>query len=151
MHKQIYTHTDLYIFIFRLLYGFASRPSDFATYLLAIMIANLVLLLTYYCTVKCLYREWKVDWDSVRPISYFLLSIIFWAIGIYFYLNAGTNWLKTPAGSRNGNVECLALKFYDYHDCWHFASACALFFTILMLMALDDQQRLTQRSALKVF
>ena len=72
-------------------------------------------------------------------------------IYIYFYLSATTDWLESPAVSRNGNMDCLVLKFYDYHDCWHFSSACALFFTILMLMALDDQQRLTQRNALKVF
>eukprot|EP00731_Ephydatia_muelleri_P025874 Em0017g957a len=134
-----------------LVIGLIIRSSDFATYVLAILICNLLLILIYYCTVKCFYKEWKRDWDSMRPIAYLLLSLIFWALGIYFYLGAATDWLKSPAASRNGNFDCLVFKFYDYHDCWHFSSACALFFTVLMLMALDDQQRLTQRKALKVF
>ena len=39
---------------------------------------------------------------------------------------------KSPARSREGNKECVFLEFYDYHDVWHFMSACALFFSFLV-------------------
>ena len=61
-----------------------------------------------------------------------------------------TNWLESPAVSRDGNRECLAL-FYDTHDMWHFSSAFALFFSFLMLMTIDDDTEGVPRTKLRVF
>ena len=65
-------------------------------------------------------------------------------------LQAATNWLESPAVSRDGNNECVAV-FYDTHDFWHFSSALALFFSFLMLMSLDDDTEGTLRTDLRVF
>ena len=65
-------------------------------------------------------------------------------------LQAVTNWLESPAISRDGNIECVAL-FYDSHDMWHFTSAFALFFSFLMLMTLDDDTECAFRTELRVF
>ena len=38
----------------------------------------------------------------------------------------------TPAMSREENMECYVEGFYDYHDVWHFFSACGMFFAFLV-------------------
>ena len=111
------------------------------------MIANFILALFYYVTTKVIYREIP----SIRPVIYFLLSVVFWVCGMVFYTRAITNWLKPPAVSRNGNEECILLGFFDAHDIWHFVSAFALFFSFLMLMTLDDSQEGQIRTELRVF
>ena len=39
---------------------------------------------------------------------------------------------ETPALSRSMNMECYVEGFYDYHDVWHFFSACGMFFAFLV-------------------
>ena len=41
----------------------------------------------------------------------------------------------TPAISREENKECYVMGFYDYHDVWHFFSACGMFFAFLVSIA----------------
>ena len=115
------------------------------------MIANFLLALVYYAIAKCIYKETPKGFQTIRPVGYFLLSLAFWGCGIAFYLQSVTNWLISPADSRNGNSECIVLGFYDSHDIWHFASAFALFFSALMVMTLDDGQEFDPRTKLRVF
>lgn len=128
------------------LYAVVLQPVDFGTFFLTILLSNLILLLVYYVTAKCLYKERP----SHRVFLFLVLSLASWAVGIYFYSRAATNWLESPAVSRDGNNECVAV-FYDTHDFWHFSSALALFFSFLMLMSLDDDTEGTLRTDLRVF
>ena len=124
-----------------------AQPADFSTYFLTILISNFILSLFYYLITKIIYCERP----SLRPILYFIACVIFWLVGVVFYSKTITDWLKSPALSRNGNEECILLDFFDSHDLWHFLSAFALFFSFLMLMTLDDQQEGTPRRDLRVF
>ena len=45
-----------------------------------------------------------------------------------------TSLQVTPAMSREDNMECYVEGFYDYHDVWHFFSACGMFFAFLVSM-----------------
>jgi hypothetical protein len=62
------------------------RPLDFGTNFLMILISNFLLYLLYYAITKCIYREVSHTVASFRPLGFFLLSIIFWSIGVYSYL-----------------------------------------------------------------
>ena len=148
------------------LYAVIVQPLDFGTYFLAVLVTNFLLQLIYYAITKCIYCERP----SLRPLVFVCLAVVFWIIGVYFYSRvwstlchtlahslkhtlsqAVTNWLESPAVSRDGNEDCLILGFFDSHDMWHFVSAFALFFSFLMLMTLDDRQEGTLRTKLRVF
>ena len=60
------------------------RPLDFGTNFLMILISNFLLYLLYYAITKCIYGE--VSHQVARPLVFFILSIIFWSIGVYSYL-----------------------------------------------------------------
>ncbi len=113
------------------------------------MVANFLLALLYYSITKFVYCEWPTL--DLRWIAYFLLALILWITAAVYYSQSVTNWLKSPAASRDGNEECIILDFYDSHDLWHFLSAFALFFSFVMLMNLDDNQQVVCRSKLRVF
>jgi len=129
------------------IYAIVEQPLDFGSYFLFVMIVNFLLVLFYYFAAKVSYREIP----SIRPVIYFFLSLVFWICGVIFYNRTITNWLQSPAMSRNGNEECIVLGFFDAHDVWHFVSAFALFFSFLMLMTLDDRQEGQIRTELRVF
>ena len=64
------------------------RPLDFGTNFLMILISNFLLYLLYYAITKCIYGEvsCQCQMASYRPLVFFILSIIFWLIGVYSYL-----------------------------------------------------------------
>ena len=71
-------------------------------------------------------------------ISFMILVLYIYILGMYFFVNPHQNSLGTAAQSRNYNGECDIFNFYDYHDIWHFLSAAGLFFTFLLLLTLDE-------------
>ncbi|CAL1544636.1 unnamed protein product [Lymnaea stagnalis] len=129
------------------LYGAIKQPSDFATYLLAIFIGNLLLYCMFYIVMKLLYKE-SLSWLVILVI---LTSMVTWAGSLYFFFQNLTSWGDTPAGSRARNSECILMEFYDAHDVWHFLSAISLFFSFMILLLLDDDLSLKRRDKLPVF
>ena len=142
----ICTHTHTH----SALYSVIVQPPDFSSYFLAALVTNLTMMLFYYIITKWIYREIHLhnDW---RLALYFVLALVFWLTGVFYYTRTVTDWLDPPAVSRNGNQDCVIFGFFDAHDLWHFLSAFALFFSFLLLMTLDDGQRVTERSKLRVF
>ncbi|XP_059141458.1 SID1 transmembrane family member 1-like [Physella acuta] len=129
------------------IYGAITQPSDFATYLLAIFIGNLLLYSIFYIIMKMLYKE-KFSWLVKLVI---VTSTVTWAGSLYFFFQNLTSWDKTPAGSRAGNKECILMEFYDHHDVWHFLSAISLFFSFMILLLLDDDLSQQRRDKIPVF
>ena len=87
-----------------------------------------------------------------------LLSMLFmkfplacWIPGIYFFLEKVKSTGKTPAQSRNQNVECILGDLYDHHDVWHFLSAAGLFFSFILLLVLDDGIDHVPRNRILIF
>jgi hypothetical protein len=115
-------------------WGLATRPADFPSYLLAIVISNLLLYCVYYFILKLVHREriW------VRPIIYIVLSVVSWAFSLYFFMAGLTSWMKSPAQSRTHNRDCIFLDFFDAHDVWHFLSSISLFLSFMAVLTLDD-------------
>ena len=158
-HTHTHTHSHNTHNTHRATCAIVWRPLDFSTYFLGVVIVNFLLALSYYVIAKCIYKERPScreipslkAFQTIRPVVYFLLSLAFWGCGIAFYTQSVTNWLMSPADSRNRNKECILLGFYDSHDIWHFASAFALFFSVLMVMSLDDGQEFDVRTKLRVF
>ena len=59
--------------------------STFGPNFLMILITNFLLYLFYYATTKCVYGERP----SFRPLGFFILSLVFWGVGVYGYLLVG--------------------------------------------------------------
>ncbi|KAI2656544.1 SID1 transmembrane family member 2 [Labeo rohita] len=103
-------------------YGLIKRPNDFASYLLAIAICNLLLYFAFYIIMKLRSGE------RIQCLA-----------------------LKTPAESREHNRECILLSFFDDHDIWHFLSSIAMFGSFLVLLTMDDDLDTVQRDKIYVF
>lgn len=129
------------------IYGVATTPNDFATYLLAILIVNGLLYLAFYVIMKLRNKERIL----LFPLLVLGWTLACWIAALIFFLSNLTSWQKSPARSREGNKDCILLGFYDNHDVWHFLSACALFFSFLGLLTLDDDLLRTPRHSIPVF
>ena len=71
--------------------------------------------------------------------------------GIGFYANRSANRNLTPAESRDLNVECALLDFYDSHDLWHFFSAAGIFMAFMALLNIDDDILFVPRDKIDIF
>ncbi|XP_066991155.2 SID1 transmembrane family member 1 [Anabrus simplex] len=126
--------------------GFLYHLKDFATYLLSIFMANLLLYCMFYIVMKLCYRERILP----QPLIYIILSFASWAAALYFFFNKSISWALTPAMSKNYNQPC-EISFYDKHDIWHFLSAASMFFSFMVLLTLDDDLTYVHRSKIPVF
>ncbi|XP_039185725.1 SID1 transmembrane family member 2 isoform X5 [Crotalus tigris] len=128
-------------------YGLIMRPNDFASYLLAIGICNLLLYFAFYIIMKLRSGE--------RLLLVSLLCIVctsvVWGFALFFFFQGLSTWQKTPAESREHNRECLLLGFFDDHDVWHFLSSIAMFGSFLVLLTMDDDLDCVQRDKIYVF
>ncbi|XP_060532623.1 SID1 transmembrane family member 1-like isoform X2 [Cylas formicarius] len=123
------------------------RPQNFAVFLLLVFMSNTLLYFIFYIVMKYVNKE------RVRIVCWiFLIASTLCAISaMYFFLHKSISWSATPAKSRHFNTECTLLRFYDYHDVWHFLSAVGMFFTFMVLLTLDDDISHTHRSRISVF
>nr|WJM99465.1 SID1 transmembrane family member 1-like protein [Ips calligraphus] len=128
-------------------YALIYHPKNFAVFLLLIFMLNTLLYFFFYIIMKYVHQE------SVKLITWlFLLASTLCAIAaMYFFLHKAISWSKTPATSRTFNMECKVLRFYDYHDIWHFLSAIGMFFTFMVLLTLDDDLSHTHHRHIRVF
>lgn len=124
-----------------------SRLGDFATYLLAILMANLLLYFMFYILMKLFNGERILFYTSL----YIVASLICWAAAVYFFIHKSISWKLTPAESRTYNQPCVLFDFYDKHDIWHFLSATSMFFSFMVLLTLDDDLADVHRSQIAVF
>ncbi|ENN77664.1 hypothetical protein YQE_05958, partial [Dendroctonus ponderosae] len=128
-------------------YALAYHPKNFAVFLLLIFMSNTLIYFFFYILMKYLHKE------SVRIVTwmFFCISTLCAIAAMYFFLHKAISWSKTPAQSRTFNVECKLLRFYDYHDIWHFLSAIGMFFTFMVLLTLDDDLSHTHHEQIPVF
>ncbi|XP_048418009.2 SID1 transmembrane family member 2 isoform X2 [Stegostoma tigrinum] len=128
-------------------YGLILRPKDFASYLLAIGICNLLLYFAFYIIMKLRSGE------TIRPIPLICIicTAVVWGFALFFFFQGLSTWQKTPAESREHNRECILLDFFDDHDIWHFLSSIALFGSFLILLTLDEDLDHVQRDKIYVF
>ncbi|XP_029169765.1 SID1 transmembrane family member 1-like [Nylanderia fulva] len=128
-------------------FGNMYHENNFATFLLAILMSNLILYTFFYIVMKLCHRERIL----LTPGIYILLSMLFWGAAMYFFVNKTISWALTPAQSRLYNRPCELLNFFDSHDIWHFLSALAMFFSFMVLLTLDDDLIDVHRSQIPVF
>ncbi|KAK7794274.1 hypothetical protein R5R35_013605 [Gryllus longicercus] len=129
------------------IYGLMYHLKDFATYLLSIFMANLLLYTMFYIVMKLCYREKILP----QPLIYIILACVAWGAALYFFLNKSISWALTPAESKYYNKPCILFRFYDNHDIWHFLSGGSMFFSFMVLLTLDDDLILVHRSRIPVF
>ncbi|KAJ3590918.1 hypothetical protein NHX12_008866, partial [Muraenolepis orangiensis] len=108
-------------------YGLIERPNDFASYLLAIAICNLLLYFAFYIIMKLRSGE-RIQCLALVCI---LFTAVVWGFALFFFFQGLSTWQKTPAESREHNRACIVLSFYDDHDIWHFLSSIAMFGSFL--------------------
>uniref|UniRef100_M3ZL05 SID1 transmembrane family member 2 n=1 Tax=Xiphophorus maculatus TaxID=8083 RepID=M3ZL05_XIPMA len=128
-------------------YGLIERPSDFASYLLAIAICNLLLYFAFYIIMKLRSGE-RI---KCLPLVCILFTAVVWGFALYFFFQGLSTWQKTPAESREHNRDCILLSFFDDHDIWHFLSSIAMFGSFLVLLTMDDDLDTVQRDKIYVF
>ncbi|EFN66381.1 SID1 transmembrane family member 1 [Camponotus floridanus] len=128
-------------------FGNMYHEGNFATFLLAILMSNLILYTFFYIVMKLCHRERIL----LTPGMYIVLSMLFWGAALYFFVNKTISWALTPAQSRLYNKPCELLNFFDSHDIWHFLSALAMFFSFMVLLTLDDDLTDVHRSQIPVF
>nr|CAD7408283.1 unnamed protein product [Timema poppensis] len=108
-------------------YGLLYHLGDFATHLLMIFMANLMLYCIFYIVMKLCNHERILP----QPLIYIILAFTTWVAALYFFLNKSISWVLTPAQSRAYNHPCEILDFYDKHDIWHFLSSASMFFSFM--------------------
>ncbi|KAF6722405.1 SID1 transmembrane family member 2 [Oryzias melastigma] len=128
-------------------YGLIERPNDFASYLLAIAICNLLLYFAFYIIMKLRSGE-RIQ---CLPLVCILFTAVVWGFALYFFFQGLSTWQKTPAESREHNRDCILLSFFDDHDIWHFLSSIAMFGSFLVLLTMDDDLDGVQRDKIYVF
>lgn len=128
-------------------YGLIKRPNDFASYLLAIAICNLLLYFAFYIIMKLRSGE-RIKCLALVCI---LFTAVVWGFALYFFFQGLSTWQKTPAESREHNRDCILLSFFDDHDIWHFLSSIAMFGSFLVLLTMDDDLDTVQRDKIFVF
>lgn len=128
-------------------YGLIERPNDFASYLLAIAICNLLLYFAFYIIMKLRSGE-RIQCLALVCI---LFTAVVWGFALYFFFQGLSTWQKTPAESREHNRDCILLSFFDDHDIWHFLSSIAMFGSFLVLLTMDDDLDTVQRDKILVF
>ncbi|XP_034557697.1 SID1 transmembrane family member 2 isoform X1 [Notolabrus celidotus] len=128
-------------------YGLIERPNDFASYLLAIAICNLLLYFAFYIIMKLRSGE-RIQCLALVCI---LFTAVVWGFALYFFFQGLSTWQKTPAESREHNRDCILLSFFDDHDIWHFLSSIAMFGSFLVLLTMDDDLDYVQRDKIFVF
>ncbi|CAG9862490.1 unnamed protein product [Phyllotreta striolata] len=123
------------------------RPKNFPVFLLTIFMANTLLYYLFYIVMKYVNKE------RVKLLTWMFLLISNLCAGgaLYFFLHKSISWKRTAAQSRQLNSECVLLRFYDYHDIWHFLSAIGMFFTFMTLLTLDDDLSHTPHTQIPVF
>ncbi|NXU18242.1 SIDT2 protein, partial [Pardalotus punctatus] len=128
-------------------YGLIIRPNDFASYLLAIGICNLLLYFAFYIIMKLRSGE-RI---KLIPLLCIISTSVVWGFALFFFFQGLSTWQKTPAESREHNRDCILLDFFDDHDIWHFLSSIAMFGSFLVLLTLDDDLDCVQRDKIYVF
>ncbi|XP_036418784.1 SID1 transmembrane family member 2 isoform X2 [Colossoma macropomum] len=128
-------------------YGLIKRPNDFASYLLAIAICNLLLYFAFYIIMKLRSGE-RIHCLALVCI---LFTAVVWGFALFFFFQGLSTWQKTPAESREHNRDCILLSFFDDHDIWHFLSSIAMFGSFLVLLTMDDDLDSVQRDKIYVF
>ncbi|XP_062995409.1 SID1 transmembrane family member 2 isoform X2 [Elgaria multicarinata webbii] len=128
-------------------YGLIMRPNDFASYLLAIGICNLLLYFAFYIIMKLRSGERL----KLIPLLCITCTSVVWGFALFFFFQGLSTWQKTPAESREHNRDCVLLGFFDDHDVWHFLSSIAMFGSFLVLLTLDDDLDCVQRDKIYVF
>ncbi|EMP35114.1 SID1 transmembrane family member 2, partial [Chelonia mydas] len=128
-------------------YGLIVRPNDFASYLLAIGICNLLLYFAFYIIMKLRSGE-RI---KLIPLLCIIFTSVVWGFALFFFFQGLSTWQKTPAESRQHNRDCILLNFFDDHDIWHFLSSIAMFGSFLVLLMLDDDLDCVQRDKIYVF
>ncbi|KAM6959093.1 SID1 transmembrane family member 2 [Aplochiton taeniatus] len=128
-------------------YGLLERPNDFASYLLAIAICNLLLYFAFYIIMKLRSGE-RIQ---CLPLVCILFTAVVWGFALFFFFQGLSTWQKTPAESREHNRECILLSFFDDHDIWHFLSSIAMFGSFLVLLTMDDDLDSVQRDKIFAF
>ncbi|XP_074040401.1 sid-1-related C isoform X2 [Leptinotarsa decemlineata] len=128
-------------------FGLYQHPKNFAVFLLAIFMANTLLYFFFYIVMK------YINGERVRIMTWIFLffSSVCAVSAMYFFLHKSISWSKTAAESRQFNMECKLLMFYDFHDIWHFLSAIGMFFTFMVLLTMDDDISHTHHSQIPVF
>jgi len=79
-------------------------------------------------------RDSETVGHFLAALSLAIFALIFWIIGLIFYLKKRVDFMATPAISRSHNEGCSLWSFYDTNDIWAFCSSYGLFYQFMSIM-----------------
>ncbi|XP_047986915.1 SID1 transmembrane family member 1-like isoform X2 [Leguminivora glycinivorella] len=129
------------------IYGLFIQVADFASHLLNVLLANTLLYMLFYLTMKLMHGE-RPRWYAW---CYLGGAVAAWAPALYLFTAGSTDWAAPPAQSRHKNHECMIMDFYDSHDLWHMLSAAALYLSFAAMLTWDDGLSAVRRTNIAVF
>ncbi|XP_063532121.1 SID1 transmembrane family member 1-like [Cydia strobilella] len=129
------------------IYGLFVQAADFASHLLNVLLANTLLYMLFYLTMKLMHGE-RPRWYAW---CYLGGAVAAWVPALYFFMSGSTDWSAAPAQSRHKNHECMIMDFYDSHDLWHMLSAAALYLSFAAMLTWDDGLSAVRRTDIAVF
>ncbi|XP_063374990.1 uncharacterized protein LOC134662645 [Cydia amplana] len=129
------------------IYGLFMQAADFASHLLNVLLANTLLYMLFYLTMKLMHGE-RPRWYAW---CYLGGAVAAWVPALYLFMSGSTDWSAAPAQSRHKNHECMIMDFYDSHDLWHMLSAAALYLSFAAMLTWDDGLSAVRRTDIAVF
>ena len=107
----------------------------------------------YYVAMKYYYAKKHKNKNETLTWTcwvYFILGLVLAITGHYFFRQMERDSRKSPAESRDLNKEC-SLWIFDYHDVWHFTSSLGLFFVLMAVLTIEDNNNNTKWNDIHVF
>ena len=90
----------------------AAVDGDFASFLLGVLISNLLLYTLFYLLMKLRHGERIL----VQPIFYIVVSLVTWSGALYFFVTKSTSWVLSPAESRLVPQIDPSVKLYNHGE-----------------------------------
>jgi len=110
------------------------RLVAFSEALLVSILLNAFCYFWYYTSQKKKYGESR-PWSNVI-LNY--ISLLIGVLGLFFFQISVTDKNLQPELSRQQNLPCTILNFYDWHDLWHFCTSYCLGIFFLSLQLIDE-------------
>ena len=131
------------------------KGSPVSHILLLVFGINMILYVLYYILMKLYYSCWcmknlKTESISMRCWTYIVLATFLLLFGLYFFQAKQRTTTVSPSQSRNMNEECY-LMIFDHHDIWHFLSASGIFFTMMAVLTIEDNNTSMPWNQIHVF
>jgi len=178
LYSVLFVCINLALLLYTIITG-ARKENSLSSPLLIIFAFNMAMYFGYYMLRK-LFEIKQMAHEAIEPVEdtsdgeitenakrksrrclkllmrlfsflFFICAFILMLFAGYFYASKRQSRNLSPPESRNKNLPCQFMDFFDEHDMWHFLSATALFVACIGLLTIDDDLLCKKRKNIEVF